>query len=106
MSNALFITENIINEQGDVTESEQRNHPLYAKIKNAQRVLDHFAPIVLETDDHKLSLERIVANTKNPTPSEVEFKERLDKIYEMRKKNKLTLHNKNDYNSNYLRLNR
>lgn len=84
----LFITENILNDLGDVTESELRNNPVYTKIRNAQRVFEHFAPIVLETDDHKLSLERIVASTKNLTPSETEFKERLNRIYDIRLKKK------------------
>lgn len=48
---------------------------------------------MLETDDHKLSLERIVASTKNPTPSEIEFKERLNKLYEMRRKKKQAIDN-------------
>lgn len=31
----LFITENIMNEQDDVTESELKNNPVYIKIRNA-----------------------------------------------------------------------
>jgi hypothetical protein len=50
---------------------------------------------VLETDNNKLSLERIVASTKKPTQSEIEFKERLNRIYEMRLKKKMALDNLN-----------